>query len=111
MQQTRLSLTSLVLLSWGVPFYLFGWLPKQACYLSLASLPVGAYLTFEPWGQMDFPRFTGGAFRFVSDWRWVLLFHVVMAALAAGWSASSLRRLRKREEADRGHSAELDAAG
>lgn len=25
MQQTRLSLTSLVLLTWGVPFYLFGW--------------------------------------------------------------------------------------
>ncbi len=25
MQQTRLSLMSLVLLSWGVPFYLFGW--------------------------------------------------------------------------------------
>lgn len=25
MQQTRLSLTSLVLLIWGVPFYLFGW--------------------------------------------------------------------------------------
>lgn len=94
-------------LAW-YPLYLFGLLPNWVCYTAVAALPMGVYLTLEPWQDLEFARMSAPDFRFYSDWHITLAIYVVAALIAIRLCGAVMRRVRAREQADR---AARDSAG
>ena len=83
------------------PFYLFGLLPSWVAHASLATLPVGMYLAFEPWGLIDMDRVVGSQYRFRADWRTTLLILGAAAMVSLLLYLTAVRRLKKREQSER----------
>ena len=92
------------------PFYLFGLVPGQMCYVCLVSLPVGLTVAADPWDKLDFGRFVGHTVRLQVEWGWILLFHACAAAATMYWNSRVVRRLRSHEEAEHARGAAAGAA-
>jgi len=95
-------------LAW-YPLFLFGLLPAWVCYVSVAALPMGLYLTWEPWQDLEFERFSAPDFRFYSDWHITLAIYVVAAFAAIRLCRVVMRKARAREQAERAARANADS--